>query len=152
MVKKLIVLFGIISLFAFIAAEKAKIKGSLSVSERPIRDIDVTLKKMPAGEVVQVQKTDQRGSFFFENIEAGNYQLEFKNLEVTSPLDVIKGRITKEKTFRSNLEVLLLNDFGQLIATTTTDPRGEFSFRSIEAGTYTVQINVGQLSEIEQAQ
>jgi len=147
MKKELLMLVAILITLGFVAAEKAKIKGSISVSERPIRDIDVSLKKMPAGEIVQTQKTDQKGVFFFENIDPGSYQIEIKGVTVNASSDEIKGRISKDKTLRANLEVLLMNDIGQLITTTTSDAKGEFFFSNIDAGNYTIYINTGELSE-----
>lgn len=143
--KKLITLLSV-AMLSFIPAENSNIKGSIGLSGKPIKDIDVNLKKVPGNEIVSATKTDEKGQFVFENIPAGKYEVVIKDIMVTPEKNKINGKIMINGEFLKKATVRFLNDQNIEIAETVSDNKGNFQFEGLPAGKISVLIQTGELN------
>ncbi|NLJ07170.1 MAG: carboxypeptidase regulatory-like domain-containing protein [Sphingobacteriales bacterium] len=144
--KKLFFLF-IMAILAFTPAEKTNIKGSISLSGSPIKDVDVVLRKVPGNEIVTTVKTDEKGQYVISDFPAGKYELVIKDLAVTAEKNKAEGKISVGGEWLKKSDVHFYNAENVQIAATLTDSRGNFQFEGLPAGHVSVVIQLGDINE-----
>ena len=117
----------------FILAETAALKGNLSVSGTPIRDIDVTLKKVPGQALFSTTTTDGRGNFEFQDIPEGDFHVETGYFELAGPESVLSGKFMYFNDPLDEALIKIINENKEVIETATTDEKGRFSVSGLDA-------------------
>jgi len=135
-----------IALMAFMPAEKPAVRGTLTISGTAIKDIDVSLKRVPGSEIVANTKTDIKGNFVFESIEPDNYEIIFEGLQVSSANNNIGGKIQIGNKAVKSSDVHFYNTMNEQIAATVTDAKGNFYFEGITPGTVKVVVQLPSTS------
>jgi len=135
--KNLLVLLFIIFL-AFTPAEHPNVKGSLNLSGAAIKDIDVSLRKVPGNQIVATTKTNEKGSFVFESVEPGNYEIVFSGIQVCPPTNSISGKLMLGQKLFKNTDIHFYNENAEQVAATVTDARGNFIFEGFAQGKITM--------------
>ncbi|MFC2114810.1 carboxypeptidase regulatory-like domain-containing protein [Bacteroidota bacterium] len=122
----------------------ASIKGNVGGSSRPIRDVDVTLKKVLAG-IVKNTKTDSSGNYKLIGLNAGSYELELSKISIIPGEDSISGRILINSSPKKGLNVDLFDSNGAKIGTSVTDKLGNYSFNGLPVGEIRKVVNLPNL-------
>ena len=134
------ILIGIGLLLSSNLAENPRIKGEIKASGKPIRDVDVTIRKVPAGEIVKHSKLKPDGNFIFDDMESGEYQIEIANIRINE-LTAIEGSILIENNENKEYEVILFDENNMITSSATTDAEGKYSIAIEKAGKYSIHIN-----------
>ena len=137
---KLIVFAGLIVILAFSMAEKPSIKGNVKSSGKAIRDVDVTIRKVPAGEIVKHSKLKPDGNFSFDDMDNGEYQIEIANIRVDQ-MSVIEGSILIENNENKEYEVMLFDEHNMIKSSAITNAEGKYFIPIEKAGKYMIHIN-----------
>jgi hypothetical protein len=118
----------------FMMAEKAAFKGSVSISGSPIKDIDVTLKKVPGYSVFSRSEPNTKGVFEFMDVPEGNFVVETSYFPLpTGSESIVSGRFYYFDDALDDAVVKIFNEDNQLIKTLTTDSKGKFTASNLDA-------------------
>ncbi|MBT3303141.1 MAG: carboxypeptidase regulatory-like domain-containing protein [Bacteroidetes bacterium] len=131
--KKLLVILILAISLGFILAEKYAIKGSVSSSGSPIKDVDVTLKKVPGYAVFARSMTDGRGNFQFADSPEGNFVVEVSYFPISGPDAEVSGKFYYFDDPLDDAVVKIFNEDNQLLKTINTDDKGRFSANGLDA-------------------
>lgn len=66
---------------ALLAAAVSLLAGQAAVAGAPLKGVDVKLGKNPGGGIVARTTTDANGGFVFDNLPAGDYQIQIMTAE-----------------------------------------------------------------------
>jgi 5-hydroxyisourate hydrolase-like protein (transthyretin family) len=132
--------FAILAFFQ-INYSSNNLSGTLNNSGNPIKDVDVALKKVPGGEILNQIKTNNEGGFNLDGIQTGNYQLFFNKISLSK-----KGNITGQIKLNNNgkccYKTILKNKAGESLQESETDENGNYRFKDVDAGMYQVIVNI----------
>ncbi|MFQ3575330.1 MAG: SdrD B-like domain-containing protein [Cytophagales bacterium] len=144
-------------------------KAFSSVPNAQLGDVDV-LALNDKGEVVATTKTNKTGGFAFKNLPAASYQVvidskdpnvkakatvvdldpsmkveasNFKFNKLESKKNTVVGKVNSNvnPSFSAGVDVMLLNDDGEVVGQTKTDRAGYFSFTKLDPANYQIAIN-----------
>ncbi len=140
--KKLISLILITLAFTAFAIAAYTLSGKIAVGKKPIKDVDVILKKVPGGEIVHKTKTGETGDFEITGLQTGMYTLEIPNIQVEKENETITGRtVLKEKENQAEFVARLTNPEGTVIFEAQLNDKGVYRFEGISVGTWSLSID-----------
>lgn len=178
-VKRGLVLLFIALVFALpaMAQEVGSVSGTVSTEDRnPVAGAAVAIWDDERNH--QETRTDEDGEFAFERVAAGawNIRAEMERMEPAqdeievaanenTEVDLVLGGggggddgvgsvsgmvINERREAVGGVAITLMNERREVVGETETDDAGEFSFEEVDAGSYTVLAQLGDLAALEQ--
>jgi len=110
------------------------IKGNVSTPSKVIKDVDVTLKKVPGGEIVDNTTTNESGNYNLTGNDPGVHEVEINSILLDAGVNILRGRISVDSDPGIGLEVRCFDSGNNMLGSTFTDNRGGFNFDYLPDG------------------